>query len=160
VRQQIRNGHPDFVITADFWPAFLYPVAVASDDVEDGLFRSAILVKVAAAFTCYLVDVANDVHCQGFKFLFTSPSSAEEISSENDIIGAGQTSERQKRQKGSRKAPTCGNVTNLLGIWSVSPRAIAYVAVQVCPPVHEHEQLTSFCQSLAALRNVKCNIME
>jgi hypothetical protein len=133
---------------------------MASDDVEDGLFRSAILVKVTTAFICYLGDIANDACCQGFKFLFTSPSSAEEIGSENDIVGAGQTSERQKRQKGSRKAPTRRNIANLLGIRSVSPRAIAYVAVQVSPPKHEQEQLMNFCQLLATLCNVKCNVME
>ena len=27
----------------------------------------------------------------------------------------------------------CGNIANLLGVQSVTPQAIAYVAVQVCP---------------------------
>jgi hypothetical protein len=73
VRQQIRDGHPDFVITADFWPAFLYPAAMASDDVEDGLFRSAILVKVTTAFICYLCDIANDAYCQGLQISLHIP---------------------------------------------------------------------------------------
>lgn len=48
VRKNIREGHPEFVITADSWPAFLYPHAGSHNngDVEQGLFRSAILLKV------------------------------------------------------------------------------------------------------------------
>jgi hypothetical protein len=46
-RQNIRDGHPDFLVTADSWPAFLYPHAKAdANDMEHGLFQSAILVKV------------------------------------------------------------------------------------------------------------------
>ena len=49
VRNRIREGHPDFIITADSWPAFLYPHGRANENqVEDGLFKSAILVKVSA----------------------------------------------------------------------------------------------------------------
>jgi hypothetical protein len=47
VRTHIREGHPDFIVTADSWPAFLYPHAEGDiDNVEHGLFRSAILLKV------------------------------------------------------------------------------------------------------------------
>lgn len=47
VRQNIRDGHPDFPVTGDGWPSFLYPGAKGDvNDVEKGLFRSAILVKV------------------------------------------------------------------------------------------------------------------
>ena len=47
IPQSIWNGHPDFVVTADSWPAFLYPHAKADpDDMEHGLFQSALLVKV------------------------------------------------------------------------------------------------------------------
>lgn len=73
--------------------------------------------------------------CQGFRFLFTSPTSAEDINSENDIEENG-GSQSQKRAKQNRKAPTRGNVASLLGMRSVTPRAIAYVAVQVRPFRH------------------------
>lgn len=47
VRQRIRDGHPEFVVSEDSWPAFLYPNAKCDpDDVEKGLFKSAILLKV------------------------------------------------------------------------------------------------------------------
>jgi hypothetical protein len=49
VRQNIRNGHPDYIVTADAWPAFLFPHARVNDEeVEDKLFKSAILVKVSS----------------------------------------------------------------------------------------------------------------
>lgn len=47
VRTHIRDGHPDFIVTADSWPAFLYPNAKGDiDNIELGLFRSAIFLKV------------------------------------------------------------------------------------------------------------------
>lgn len=47
VRQHIRNGHEDFVVTADSWPAFLFPHGQADpEDIEKGLFRSAVILKV------------------------------------------------------------------------------------------------------------------
>ena len=47
VRTGIREGHPDFIVTADSWPSFLFPNAQGSiANIEAGLFRSAILLKV------------------------------------------------------------------------------------------------------------------
>ena len=47
VRNHIRDGHQDFIVTADSWPAFLYPNARGNvENIEVGLFRSAILLKV------------------------------------------------------------------------------------------------------------------
>jgi hypothetical protein len=46
-RNHIREGHPDYMVTADSWPAFLYPKASGDiNNIEKGLFRSAILLKV------------------------------------------------------------------------------------------------------------------
>ena len=56
VRTHIRDGHPDFIVTADSWPAFLYPNAKGDvDNIELGLFRSAILLKV-----CILVGKSHE----------------------------------------------------------------------------------------------------
>jgi hypothetical protein len=47
VRNNIREGHPDYVVTADSWPSFLYPRAKGDvNNMDSGLFRSAILLKV------------------------------------------------------------------------------------------------------------------
>lgn len=52
VRQNIRDGHEEFAITADSWPAFLFPHAKADPgDIAKTLFRSALLLKVTKEFT-------------------------------------------------------------------------------------------------------------
>jgi hypothetical protein len=45
--QNIKDGHPNFSVTGDFWPAFLYPHTKGDpEDAEKGLFKSYLLVKV------------------------------------------------------------------------------------------------------------------
>jgi hypothetical protein len=57
VRNRIREGHPDFIVTADSWPAFLYPHGLANEDqVDGGLFKSAILVKVSIPLYLRFLD--------------------------------------------------------------------------------------------------------
>lgn len=47
IRQNIREGHPDFIISEDLWPAFLYPHGKYDpNNIEVGLFKSALMVKV------------------------------------------------------------------------------------------------------------------
>jgi hypothetical protein len=47
IRALIRDGHPEYVVTADSWPAFIYPKTKGDiNNVEEGLFHSAILLKV------------------------------------------------------------------------------------------------------------------
>jgi len=65
---------------------------------------------------------------QAFKFLFTSPTSAHDINDENDLENK---APRPPKRARSQKAPTRGNVASLLGMRAVTPRSIAYVAVQV-----------------------------
>ncbi|KAF8238278.1 hypothetical protein L208DRAFT_1243132, partial [Tricholoma matsutake] len=110
VHAGIRDGSPSFIVMADSWPTFLYPKACGSiEDIEHGLFCNAILLKA-------------------FKFIFTSPSSAQDIECQEDVEEhALSTKKRRKNQK----APTCGHVATLLGMKMVTPRALAYVAVQL-----------------------------
>lgn len=125
------------MVTAESWPSFLYPNAQANlDDVEHGIFQSAILVKVHWPNLTLNQPLNDTKNSQAFKFIFTSPTSAQYITSENDLQNPeAQPSKRAKHQK----APTRGNVAKVLGMRSVSPRAIAYVAVQVpnfCQPYY------------------------
>lgn len=54
VRQNIRDGHPDFIISEDSWPSFLYPAGKYDpDNLEKGLFKSAILLKVFINYLGY-----------------------------------------------------------------------------------------------------------
>jgi hypothetical protein len=51
VKAKIRDGHPDYAVTAHSWPLFLYAgLQAQADDMEKGLFRSELLVKVGFLF--------------------------------------------------------------------------------------------------------------
>lgn len=65
---------------------------------------------------------------QMFKFLFTSPTSAQSIDTEKDLD---EPVSRPSKKRRNNRAPTRGHVANLIGMRSVTPRSIAYVAVQV-----------------------------
>jgi hypothetical protein len=134
VHTQIRDGHQDFIVTADSWPAFLYPNTKGNiDNIELGLFRNAILLKVRVCTSWFLVTTPLS---QAFKFIFTLPSSAQDIEGQEDVELHIPSS--KKRSRRNQKAPTRGHVAGLLGMKSVTPRAIAYVAVQVEPTFIQH----------------------
>jgi hypothetical protein len=129
VRNNIREGHPDYTVTGDSWPSFLYPRAKGDvNDMERGLFRSAILLKVYINFyhetACLLT-----FPLQAYKFIFTSPSSAQDIECQEDVDEHAPSTRNCSRRH--QKGPTRGHVANLLGLKSVTPRSLAYVAVQV-----------------------------
>lgn len=65
---------------------------------------------------------------QTFKFLFTSPTSAQSIDTDKDVD---EPASRPSKKRRNNRAPTRGHVANLIGMRSVTPRSIAYVAVQV-----------------------------
>ncbi|KIM77418.1 hypothetical protein PILCRDRAFT_12056 [Piloderma croceum F 1598] len=107
VRTHIRDGHKDYVVDAHSWPIFCYANFVCDNsDIEKGLWKSALLVKA-------------------FKSIFTSPSSATN-KMQHDIEDA----PAAKRPKKSSTA-TRSDVTSLIGLTTVTPRAIAYTAVQL-----------------------------
>lgn len=49
IRTNIRDGHVEFPVTAASWPAFCYPndKHYSAADIEKGLFRGKVLVKVS-----------------------------------------------------------------------------------------------------------------
>jgi hypothetical protein len=66
VRSHIRQGQPDYIITADSWPAFLYPKAKGDvHNVEQGLLRSALLLKVCTGH--YIWAAIATYHHLGFQ---------------------------------------------------------------------------------------------
>jgi hypothetical protein len=106
IRTKIREGNVDYPVTAQSWPMFCYASYTCDrDNLEKGLLRSRILVKA-------------------FKLLFTSPSSVNTETANEDPHPA-------KRSK-KNKTATRSNVATLIGLRSVTPRSIAYIAVQVC----------------------------
>ncbi|KAF7970326.1 hypothetical protein HWV62_24346 [Athelia sp. TMB] len=105
VRSLIREGHEDFLVTAQSWPNFMYAgYSCDVSDIENGLMKSVMLVKA-------------------FKYLFTSPSSAADKSLD--------TGERRAKRAKLTQPATRSNVACLIGLRAVTPRAIAYVAVQL-----------------------------
>ena len=118
VHTQICDGHQDFIVTADSWPAFLYPNTKGNiDNIELGLFRSAILLKVRVC-TSWFLAITQSLS-QAFKFIFTSPSSAQDIEGQEDVELHIPSS--RKRSRRNQKAPTRGHVAGLLGMKSVTP---------------------------------------
>lgn len=68
------------------------------------------------------------MYIQAFKFIFTSPTSAEDIDDEKDVDEPARKPYKRSRRQ---RAPTRGNVANIIGMKAVTPRSLAYVAVQV-----------------------------
>ncbi|KAG2105176.1 hypothetical protein BD769DRAFT_1393334 [Suillus cothurnatus] len=112
VRQGIRDYHPDYRVTAHSWPAFLYQDE-KYDPLKpvDGLFKGTLLLKT-------------------FKYIFTSPTSAEMDDQEqlDPEVLSSQGRPKQRRTDGERR--TRCDVAGLLNMKSVQPRSIAYAAVQ------------------------------
>ena len=91
------------MVSDDQWPIFLYhDYNYDAEDPWNGLFQSILLVSVGC------LHRSGD-HClQGYKHIFTSPSSVEK----------------------ELKAMRSGNA-RLHGMTQVTPTSIAYVATQV-----------------------------
>ncbi|KIM70500.1 hypothetical protein SCLCIDRAFT_101205, partial [Scleroderma citrinum Foug A] len=111
----ICDFHPDYLITADSWPHFVYKDKMYDPkDPVKGLFKNVMLVKA-------------------FKHIFTSPSSAD---SENTFDNADHedltsTEPSSKCRKGPSEKRSQAHVAALIGMKCVSPHAIAYTAVQL-----------------------------
>lgn len=102
-RAAIHDCHPEFLVTAYSWPTFLYQNGEFDpDNPTDGLFKGKLLVKA-------------------FKQIFTSPTSALKMDDKPPS--------RKHQRRDERSTRT--HVASLIGMKSVCPRAIAYVAVQL-----------------------------
>lgn len=64
----------------------------------------------------------------------------------------------RKRSRRNQKAPTRGHVANLLGMKTVTPRSLAYVAAQVLILLLPSRQLNKF--KLVTLCLVQCWFLE
>ncbi|KAG2738110.1 hypothetical protein P692DRAFT_20759654 [Suillus brevipes Sb2] len=106
VRASIRDYHPDFRITACSWPSFLYEDGrYDPQNPTNGLFKGKLLIKA-------------------FKRVFTSPTSTYEEQPADSAA-------RSVRNKNSGERRTRRDVSTLLNMRSIQPRAIAYVSVQL-----------------------------
>ncbi|KIM55821.1 hypothetical protein SCLCIDRAFT_133886, partial [Scleroderma citrinum Foug A] len=104
----IRDYHPKFLVTAYSWPTFLYENGRYNPNCpSNGLFNSMLLVRA-------------------FNHIFTSPTSALKMNVGND-----ETRLPLKKRQKYDEWQTCCHVASLVGMKSVCPRAIAYIAVQL-----------------------------
>ncbi|KAG1723550.1 hypothetical protein EDB19DRAFT_1916016 [Suillus lakei] len=111
IKAAIRDRTSDFIVSENSWPLFLYEgYAVNGNDLEQGLFKSKVLV-------------------QAFKAVFTSPSSAKEADGDGDGADILENNRRARRQLNQAKVKTC--VASIINIRKVSPRSIAYIVCQV-----------------------------
>ncbi|KIY52564.1 hypothetical protein FISHEDRAFT_69759 [Fistulina hepatica ATCC 64428] len=103
-REAVRNGDPDVGYGESYYARVFYAHGTGTqDDVETGFLRGPLLVKVA-------------------RYIFTSPSSV--LSIDEDLHAP-------KRTMTSTKKHVKLDIANLRGMTHVTPRVIAYCAVQL-----------------------------
>jgi hypothetical protein len=111
------------------FPAFVYEKYTANaDNLEEGLFKGKILLQVR----CTRVTVARkQSHCclQGYKAIFTSPSSAKDVEGDGD--GADVIANNRRTKQSSCGVKVKKHVAQIIKMDKVTPRSIAYVACQV-----------------------------
>ncbi|KAG2120017.1 hypothetical protein DEU56DRAFT_760922 [Suillus clintonianus] len=111
VRAGICDRTTTFIVSENSWPTFMYENYQAdAKNLERGLFKSKLLVM-------------------GFKAIFTSPSSANEVDGDGDGADIIENNRRSRRRSDQTKVKTC--VASIIGMRKVTPRAIAYATCQI-----------------------------
>lgn len=111
VRAGIRDRTTAFIVSENSWPSFMYENYQADPkNLERGLMKSKLLVM-------------------GFKAIFTSPSSANEVDGDGDGADILENNRRARKRSDQAKVKTC--VASIIGMRKVTPRAIAYAACQI-----------------------------
>ncbi|KAG2743101.1 hypothetical protein P692DRAFT_20878957 [Suillus brevipes Sb2] len=111
VRAGIRDRTTAFIVSENSWPLFVYEsYEVDVRNLECGLFKSKLLVI-------------------GFKAIFTSPSSANEVDGKGDGADIIENNQRAWRRSDQTKVKMC--VASIKSMRKVTPRAIAYAVCQI-----------------------------
>ncbi|KAG2740047.1 hypothetical protein P692DRAFT_20881304 [Suillus brevipes Sb2] len=111
VRAGICDRTTAFIVSENSWPSFLYEAYEAdASNLERGLFKSKLLVM-------------------GFKAIFTSPSSANEVDGDGNGADVIENNRRARTRSDQARVKTC--VASIIGMRKVTPRAIAYAACQI-----------------------------
>jgi hypothetical protein len=132
VRAGIRNRSEGYIVTDLSFPTYLYDKYTANpDDLEEGLFKGKILVQVCRTGTAWQ---QTDYHFQGFKAVFTSPSSAKDVEGDGD--GADVISNNRRARKSLSGIKVKKHVAQIIHMEKVTPRSIAYIACQVSHSGH------------------------
>jgi hypothetical protein len=108
------------------FPAYLYDGYTANpDDLEEGLFRGKILVQVRSTS----IAGCNLTCRQGYKAVFTSPSSAKDVEGDGDGTDIIQNNRRARKSFNGAKVKK--HVAQIINLKKVTPRSIAYIACLV-----------------------------
>ncbi|KAG1876122.1 hypothetical protein C8R48DRAFT_591784, partial [Suillus tomentosus] len=92
VRAGIRDRTATFIVSENSWPSFLYETYKAdANNLERGLFKSKLLLTTL----------------QGFKAIFTSPSSANEVDADGDGADVIENNRRARKRSDQAKVKTC-----------------------------------------------------
>ncbi|KAG1758198.1 hypothetical protein EDD22DRAFT_784236, partial [Suillus occidentalis] len=104
----IRDCSEGYIVTDLSFLAYLYDGYTANpDDLEEGLFRGKILV-------------------QGYKAVFTSPSSAKDVEGDGD--GTDIIQNNRHARKSFNGAKVKKHVAQIINLKKVTPHSIAYIA--------------------------------
>ncbi|KAG1759553.1 hypothetical protein EDD22DRAFT_849157 [Suillus occidentalis] len=114
VRAGIRDHLEGFVVMDLSFPTYLYDKYAANpDDLEEGLFKGKILV-------------------QGYKAIFTSPSSAKDVEGDGDGADIIQNNRRARKSFiGLQAVKVKKHVAQIINMRKVTPHLIAYIACLV-----------------------------
>ncbi|KAG2113245.1 hypothetical protein BD769DRAFT_1673775 [Suillus cothurnatus] len=111
IRAGIHDHTAAFIVSENLWLSFMYENYTAdTKNLERGLMKSKLLVM-------------------GFKAIFTSPSSANEVDREGDGTDILENNQHTQRRSDQAKVKTC--VASIIGMRKVTPHSIAYTACQV-----------------------------
>ncbi|KAG1898547.1 uncharacterized protein F5891DRAFT_1190619 [Suillus fuscotomentosus] len=111
VRAGIRDRTTAFIVSENSWPSFMYENYEAdANNLERGLFKSKLLLM-------------------GFKAIFTSPSSANEVDGDGDGVDIIENNRCARRHSDQAKVKTC--VASIIDMRKVTPRTIAYAVCQI-----------------------------
>lgn len=111
VKAGIRDRSDGHIVTDLSFPAFVYEKYTANaDNLEEGLFKGRILL-------------------QGYKAIFTSPSSAKDVEGDGD--GADVITNNRRAKKSFCGMKVKKHVAQIIKMDKVTPRSIAYAACQV-----------------------------
>ncbi|KAG1723299.1 uncharacterized protein EDB91DRAFT_1255687 [Suillus paluster] len=107
VRAGIRDCSEGYIVMDLSFPAYLYDGYTANpDDLEEGLFKGKILI-------------------QGYKAVFTSPSSAKDVEGDGD--GADIIQNNRRARKSFNGAKVKKHIVQIINMKKVTPRSIAYI---------------------------------
>ena len=127
IRAKIRDETDGYSASMDYWIRCLYEGEEGDPaDVEKGFLQGELLVKVRISTAAPAHRLLTIHPFKTFKVIFTSPSSVDH--------DPGEQNNRLRRGKSGRTGPPkrTNNAELHRMDGSVTPRAIAYAAVQVC----------------------------